>query len=480
MLLGAVNALFFSLNISAMIIADPISHLWVLSLIGIIQTICILIATRQYNPFNLFTMIMILWSVQFSMVALLSLYFDIPFRHNIDETYLGKAVFLNNICQLLFVTVWKMPLWTKLATKAPRLSFPQLNEAKDAIMYMWFISVLVRGILIFKGYQPGFDVEGGALDVVTNIIQIVSSFLEMMPLLFFCSLLSTNNNKNLRFSLYIVLIEIILNFFSGSKAGPIILLVNFLVAYHYIYKPISTKKAITYIIIAFIALFPFYAVKSAVRETLNIKYGLLENTDERPILSLNNYFELYSEALNRIDTDNLADNLNATANALVYRFETLTTAAGTLSYYDHGHSHDLGEYLLLWVKPYIPRFFWEDKGWVGLGLFISNEIMEIPHYTHSTPTSAIEGYIAAGLVGAIILTMIHAVFVKFTYMYMVYQNNSQRNTLPRAYFMANYLTVLFFVQSYTFIRSMFLNLLVLWFVFRLLPTQRKAKSRMTE
>ncbi|MDA8430348.1 MAG: hypothetical protein M0T70_13930 [Geobacteraceae bacterium] len=457
--------LFMSINIFSYFIDNSDQMLIIATSIGIVQTISILIATKKNNPLELFTMVMLLWMVQYSVTGLLIKGFEIPLQFGVTYAYLGLAAVLANICQLIIAFVWQLPLWSKTADLIPRPSFPSAKESINVIATLWALSLLFRIILIFSGYQSGFEVEAGTLGILTNIMMVAVGFLGIFPIIYFCALLKQNSSTATRMAKIVLAIEvIIMTFFAGTKAGPVILIINFAVAYHYMVAQIKARKTWALLLIAVIFVIPFYAFKLNMRVALLTTYSV---TDERPKLSLNDYIYLYSKSMDVINAIGPAKMVEQTSIGLVNRFDVLTTLAGTIAYYDKRARYDLDMYLPLWIMPYVPRFIWKDKGWVGLGLFVSNEILGIPSFTQAAVTSPIEGYIACGKVGSFIISIINGVFVSVAFFYFNNTRSNDDNFILRAYFVSMFLVMLYFNGAFVFIRAISTNLVILWVLFKL-------------
>ena len=457
--------LFTSINIFSYFIDKPDLMLVVATSIGIVQTISILIATKKNNPLELFTMVMLLWMVQYSVTGLLIKVFAIPLQYGVTYSYLGLAAILANICQLIIAFVWELPIWSKTSDFIPRPSFPSAKESINVIATLWTLSLIFRIILIFSGYQSGFEVKAGTLGILTNIIMVAVSFLGIIPIIYFCALLKQNSLNAIRMAKIVLAIEvIIMTFFAGTKAGPVILLINFAIAYHYTISPIKASKTWALLVVAVIFVIPFYAFKLNMRVALLTSYSV---TDERPKLSIDDYINLYSKSINVISAIGPAEIVEQTSVGLVNRFDVLTTLAGTLAYYDKRARYDLDMYLPLWIMPYVPRFIWKDKGWVGLGLFVSNEILGIPSFTQAAVTSPIEGYVAGGKIGSFIISIINGAFVSVAAFYFNNKRNNDDNFILRAYFVSMFLVLLYFNGAFVFIRAISTNLVILWVLFKL-------------
>lgn len=432
---------------------------------GISQTACLLLATRKYNPLELFPMVMLLWMVQYPISGLSIFLFDLPLKYQVTYTYLGFAARLANTCQLIVAFVWQLPLWPKIAGYIPIPSFPSVSDLIGLFTVLWVLSLTLRIILLFSGYQSGFEIEHGALNIVTNITLILLSLLSIIPIIYFCLLLEQDRFYSSRMAILVLAIEVILvTFFSGSKAGPVILIINFAVAYHYVIAPIKLRKIWAYFLISIILVIPFYAIKSQVRYTLLGAYSLSE---ERPNLTINDYMMLYVDSIDTLSLLSPEILFKETTTGLINRFDALTTLACTIAYYDRRNSYDFEMYLPLWVKPYVPRFLWVDKGWVGLGLFVSNEILGIRTYTHGTVSSPIEGYIACGTLGSLVLSIIHGAFVCIAISYFNQKNSNAENFFPKAYFVSSFLVLLYFTGAFVFIRNISFNFIILLAVIKI-------------
>ena len=455
---------FFVVNVALGAISDPELRLLFATSVGILQTICMLIAVRNANPLELFTMSMLLWMVQLSLTGLLIKVFELPLEWGATYGSLGLAANLANLCQLIVAFVWKLPSLGRFAGKLPKPSFPNLTEATGLMSFLWVISLLVRSILIFSGYQAGFDVEAGNLTVFTNLMLVLSNFLGIIPIIYFCCLVSRKNRSAQRAAKLVFAIEVILiTFFAGTKAGPVILIVNFAIAYHYMVAPIKAWKTWTLILCSTVVVIPFYVFKLNVRRALVVNYAV---TQERPKLTLNDYLNLYTKSLDVIKVVDVREVLSQTSVALVNRMDVLSTLAATITHYEKLPAYDTEMYLPLWIKPYIPRFIWPDKGAVGLGLFVTNEILGIPNYTQAAVTSTIEGYIAGGLAGAFILSIIHGLFVSLSFHYFNGMRSGKDTSFLQAYFVSSFLVLLYFNYAFAFFRAIISNLIFLWVIFK--------------
>jgi len=428
--------------------------------IGVVQSVLLLVVTRENNPLELFPLSMLLWMVQFPMTGFLMQLLDLPLGYGVTLPYLGPAVVLANICQLIVAGVWKLPIWSRLACRAPRLTFPGLTEATGALAVLWGMSLFFRLFSFFSGYQPGFEVETGTLEVATNLLYMAIGLLSLLPIICFCGFMRSDR-PNVHLLGYAVLLTevVIVIFFSGSKAGPTITLINFAIAYHYVVRPIKPAKTWALIATMAILVVPFYAVKMYTRTYLALNYEL---SQERPKLRVSDYVEMYSNAFDMVMDTGPSVMAEETSLALVSRFDVLTVLAATISHYDHAIGYDTPMYLSLWVKPYIPRALWPEKGWVGLGLFVSNEILGIPGYTHAGVTSTIEGYIFGGPAGAVILAILHGAFVAFCAAYLLAAPKGYDKSFPRAIFTSMFLTFLYFNSSFLFPRAVATNLFAIW------------------
>jgi len=457
---------FIAFNIACLIIEDPVLRLWVAAITGVVQTILLLILTRENNPLNIFPLSMLLWMVQFPMTGFMMQLLDLPLSYGVTLPYLGPAVVLANICQLIVASVWKLPIWLTLACKVPRLTFPTLTEATGALTILWGMSQFFRLFSFFSGYQPGFEVEAGTLEVTTNLLYMGIGLLSLFPIICFCGFMRSER-KNVRLLGYLVLITevVFVTIFSGSKAGPTITLINFAIAYHYVVRPI--KPAITWTLIAIMAILviPFYAVKMHTRTYLILNYEL---SQERPKLGFSDYVDMYSNAFDMVADVSPSVIAEETSMALISRFDTLTVLAATIAYYDGPIGYDTPMYLSLWVKPYIPRAMWPEKGWVGLGLFVSNEILGVPGYTHAAVTSTIEGYIGGGPFGAIILSILHGAFVAFGVAYLMATPKGCDSSFTRAIFASMFLVFLYFNSSFSIPRGVVTNLFAIWGLVKIL------------
>jgi hypothetical protein len=256
----------------------------------------------------------------------------------------------------------------------------------------------------------------------------------------------------------VALIELfIITLFAGTKSGPVIMLVNFLVAYHIVVKPIRTHMAYIGMIAGMVLVVPFYAVKARVREN-----ALSVRSQAGSDLTVSDYLWLHKEAVSYTRSADTGELVIDTVSALVSRVDVVSTLAATIEHYDRDVAYDTRMYMELWIKPYVPRFLWPAKGWVGLGTFVSSEILGSSSYTHAAVNSTIEGYIAFGVIGAVVLSVINGAFVATSVLY--YNSGKSKDDIYLAQYCAIYLFILYFNGSYTYWRYIATTVGFIWLI----------------
>lgn len=454
----------FLANLATLFLVDDHMRIYAAALFGAAQTIGILVWSRRYNPLDVYVLTMLLWSAQFPVCATLLAVFDIPIQYGVTLESIGRATQLANIAQLIVALVWRMPGLESLSRRIPRPRLGSIMNNARALAAIWVLSVAYRLGMSLLGGQAGYEVGGAAMDVRTNLLYVLGNVASLVPLLAFTAILKNTEVQGGRLiaALIFLLEMVIVVVLSGSKSGPIVLAFNFLVGVHYVVKKISSRSVYCFLIVSLMAVIPFYAVKSRVRQG-----AIAYSTEGSGSVGVSDYIWLHTEALKDSFDGSLFELLSETSKALVHRMDVVTTLAATMQHYQD-QEHDTRMYMMLWVKPYIPRFLWEDKGWVGLGTFVSSEILGIPTYTHAAVNSTIEGYIAGGVLGACVLAIIQGAFAGFLVNYLSLRRLREDDEQYIALLAGAFLVILYFNMSYIIIRQIvtyvFFMWLVLWIV----------------